>query len=427
MDTSLLLAALVGLVIGAAVTWLLTRTDGALARAEAADARAALAAATARLEGARATASAAQERAEQLAADREDLATHFKLLSQDVLDAHGARSEATAAERLQATERLLAPMTEALQHFQDRLTQVEKERVALHAELRGEVRAVQQAGLELRHETSALVNALRKPQARGAWGETQLRRLVEIAGMQARCDFDEQPSFTTTEGTLRPDMVIHLAEGREIFVDAKVPLSAWLDAGDTDDETQRAAFLATFARHVRTHVDQLGGKQYHRLTATESPEFVVLFLPGENFLQAALEGQPDLYEHAFRRGVVIATPNTLVALLRTVALGWRQTALTASAREVLHLGRELHERLGSLGGNVASLGKALERSVQAYNETVGSLERRVLVSARRFTDLAVTDVDLESPAPLDAQVRDLRAPELLGGTGPAVADGDAAN
>ncbi|MGL5405759.1 MAG: DNA recombination protein RmuC [Propionibacteriaceae bacterium] len=388
------------------------REEAALAREEAADARAQLAATQARVSGAHTELATIREAHKKLTADREFLVNQFTLLSHENLQRQQEQGDAIAQQRLQATEQLLAPMNEALKAFHERLNGMEKERVELQAELRGEVRAVQKTGDELRRETAALANALRKPQVRGAWGETQLRRVAELAGMKARCDFDEQQSVRTELGIQRPDMTVNLADGRKIFVDSKAPLAAWLDAGAAESPEEQTVFITNFGRAIRTHIDQLGSKQYFAL-AEGSPDFVILFLPGENFLQAAFESQPDLYEYALRRNVVIATPNTLIALLRTVALGWRQSELAANAQQVLKLGQELYDRLTVMGSAMAGLGENLERTVKAYNKTVGSLESRVLVTARRFTELSLSDKTLVEPLSLEIPVRELRAAELL--------------
>ena len=253
--------------------------------------------------------------------------------------------------------------------------------------------------------------ALRKPQVRGSWGETQLKRVAEMSGMVERCDFDVQLTSQSDGQTLRPDMRVHLAEGKYVFVDSKVPLSAFLDAAETDDEQQRTAHLASFARHVRTHVDQLSGKKYWK--AGESPEFVILFLPSEAFFVAALDQLPDLHEYAVERDVVLATPTTLIGMLRAVAYGWKQAALAETAAEVFRVGRELHDRLGQMGNRFDKLGRALRTSVNAYNETVATVEGRVLVQARRFKELKVTEKELAALTSVDEPVRQIQAAELV--------------
>ncbi len=366
----------------------------------------------AHLAAARAERDSALAHATELAADRDGLVTQFKALSAEQLEAQNRRAELTADERLKATESLMAPVREGLERMNARLTEVEKERSGIAADLRAQVQSVIATGEGLRRETSALVTALRKPQVRGAWGETQLRRVAEITGMVERCDFDLQVSADTDDGRLRPDMRVNLADGKVVFVDSKMPLSAFMDAFDTDDEQQRSAHLDSFARHVRNHVDQLSSKNYWRLDHG-SPEFVVLFLPSEAFLQAALERSADLQEYAVRRNIVLATPSILIPLLRAVGHGWKQAALAESAAEVAALGRELHERLGTLGSNFDKLGRQLTGAVKAYNSAVGSLEGRVLVTARRFETLKVTSTTLD-PVPTSGEsVRVLTAPELV--------------
>jgi DNA recombination protein RmuC len=305
----------------------------------------------------------------------------------------------------------MTPVRESLDRFNTRLTDVEKERVEMTTDLRAHVQAVQQTGETLRRETGALVTALRKPQIRGAWGETQLKRVAEIAGMVERCDFDLQQTAKADDKTVRPDMRVNLAEGKHIFVDAKVPLSAFLDAAETTDDALRAEYLDSYGRHIKTHVDQLSAKQYWK--AAETPEFVVLFLPNEMFFAAALDQIPDLYDYAASRDVVIATPTTLIGMLRAVAYGWRQAALAESAAEVFKLGRELHEKLGAMGSRLDKLGRALRSSVTAYNETVATVEGTVLVRARRFRDLKVSEKELVALSQVDDAVRQIQAPELV--------------
>jgi DNA recombination protein RmuC len=272
----------------------------------------------------------------------------------------------------------------------------------------------------MRREAATLVNALRKPQVRGSWGETTLKNVARLSGMVERCDFDLQVTTQSDDGTQRPDMRVNLADGKHVFVDSKVPLSAFLDAAGSEDDDKKARHLLQFARHVRTHVDQLSSKQYWK--AAESPEFVVLFLPSEEFFSAALEQMPDLYEYAVKKDVVIATPTTLIGMLRAISYGWKQAALAEKAAEVFKLGRELHERLGQMGAKFDKLGRALASSVNAYNETVGTVESRVLVSARRFRDLQVSEGDLAPIEPVDAPVRQAQARELTARPVPTVAE-----
>jgi DNA recombination protein RmuC len=255
----------------------------------------------------------------------------------------------------------------------------------------------------LQLETRSLSTALRKPQVRGRWGEMHLRRTVELAGLVDRCDFDEQVRLD--EGAQRPDLVVNLVGGRRVVVDAKVPLDAYLDATSTDEAEARDAHLVRHARQLRTHVDALASKAYWR-ALPETPEFVVLFVPAESFLAAALETDPTLLEHAADRRVVLATPTTLIALLRTVAHGWSHEALAEQARDIHRLGRDLHTRLATLSGHLDRVGRSLNSAVGSYNQAMGSLESRVLVSARRFTELSVTDDDLPAPRPVTLRAVD---------------------
>ena len=322
-----------------------------------------------------------------------------------------AVADAAAAER-QELAVSVAPLHDALGKVQAHLRELENARVGAYAALSEQVGFMRAAGESLQQQTSALVQALRAPQARGRWGEMQLRRVVEMAGMVEHCDFTEQASVTRDGTTQRPDLVVRLAGGKQVVVDAKVSLAAYLDAAESRDPDLVAHRMAAHARHLREHVKGLAGKQYWR-AFEPTPEFVVLFVPGDAFLAPALELDPTLLEDAMADRVLIATPTTLMAMLRTIAYSWQQEALTAHARTVFELGRELYRRLGTLGSHVDKLGKTLGRAVEDYNKTVGSLERTVLVPARKMAELQVTDTDLPGPQPIDAAPRPLGAPELL--------------
>jgi DNA recombination protein RmuC len=310
-------------------------------------------------------------------------------------------------------EQLVGPMRETLARLEQQLRESDLARTRSHAELAQQVEFTRRGAEQLREQTRALVTALRRPEARGRWGELQLRRVVELAGMAARCDFDEQATVSTAEGTQRPDMVVRLAGGKNIVVDSKVSLAAYLEAAEATDDEVRQARLGAHARHLRTHVDQLGAKAYWN-SLPETPEFVILFIPGEAFLAPALERDPALLEHALAKRVHIATPTTLVSMLRTAHYAWQQQALSENARAVFDLGRELYDRLAGLGRHVDRLGKALTSAVGAYNQAVGSLESRVLVSARRLSQLGIVEADLPSPAAVVETARPLAAPELTG-------------
>ncbi|WP_372736128.1 DNA recombination protein RmuC [Nocardioides sp.] len=375
-----------------------------------ADARVAAAQSQSEVAVALAQRDAALSRAAEVEAGRESMVEQFRLLSHEVAEQQRKSVDTSAEQRMQATAQVLAPVTASLKEFQARLTDVEKERVSIATEMREQVRNVRDAGEAMRREASTLVNALRKPQIRGSWGETTLKNVARLSGMVERCDFDLQVTSTNDDGAQRPDMRVNLADGKHVFVDSKVPLSAFLDAAGSDDEAKKAEHLTSFARHVRTHVDQLSGKQYWK--AAESPEFVVLFLPSEEFFSAALDQMPDLYEYAVKKDVVIATPTTLIGMLRAISYGWKQAALADKAAEVFKLGRELHERLGKMGASFDTLGRRLSSAVTAYNDTIGTVESRVMVSARRFRDLQVSESELAPVQPIEAPVRQIQAPEL---------------
>jgi DNA recombination protein RmuC len=369
----------------------------------------------------------------RLAAAAEDLngqlADRFQALSAEALDASTARFLEVAEGRLRAAnahasgdlesrraavEHLVGPLRETLARVEAQLRESDADRTRSHAALAEQVAIARQSSEQLRAQTQALVTALRRPEARGRWGELQLRRVVELAGMSARCDFDEQVSVTAADGTQRPDLVVRLAGGKNIVVDSKVSLAAYLEAAESDDEDARVARIDAHARHLRDHVDRLAGKAYWA-ALSPSPEFVILFIPGEAFLAPALERDPGLLEYALTRKVHIATPTTLVTMLRTAQYAWQQEALAENARAVFDLGRELYDRLSGLGKHVDRLGRALTTAVSTYNQTVGSLESRVLVSARRLNELGVVDSELAGPAPVEETARALSAPELVAG------------
>lgn len=402
----LAVALLVGLLLGGGAAWLIGR-----ARAEVAIAR--IAGLQAQLDAAASERDRARERADQVWADREAMVNEFKVLSHETLESQGRRADESAELRLRATEQLLRPVRESLETFNRRLAEVESQRAGLAADLSAQVQSVRATGEELRRETAALATALRKPHVRGAWGELQLRRVAELAGMLEHCDFEtQQTSAGPHERGIRPDMTVTLSGGRVLYVDSKVPLASFLDAAAETDERIRADKLAGFGRNVRTHIDQLSAKDYFK-AGPASPEFVVLFLPSEALASEALSLLPDLHEYAARRCIVLATPTTLIAMLRAVAYGWRQAALADSASEVFALGRELYDRLGTLGEHVDKLGRALNGTVRAYNVALGSLEGRVLVTGRRFRDLQLTEADLVAPAVVEEVARPVTAAELV--------------
>jgi DNA recombination protein RmuC len=336
----------------------------------------------------------------------------FLEIAEGRLNAANAKAAGELDTRRVAVEHLVQPLRETLAKVEAQLRETEAAQHLSHAALSEQVKIARQSSDQLRTQTQALVTALRRPEARGRWGEMQLRRVVELSGMSPRCDFDEQVSVGTVDGAQRPDMVVRLAGGKNIVVDSKVSLAAYLEAAETTDEAVREARLNAHARHLRLHVDQLAAKAYWT-ALSPAPEFVVLFIPGEAFLAPALEHDPALLEHAMARKVHIATPTTLVTMLRTAQYAWQQDALSDNARAVFDLGRELYERLAGLGRNVDELGRALNKAVSTYNKTVGSLESRVLVSARKLSDLGVVDAELEPPRLVEETVRTLSAPELV--------------
>ncbi|WP_127480001.1 DNA recombination protein RmuC [Nocardioides pantholopis] len=298
-----------------------------------------------------------------------------------------------------------AEVMQGLDRLSDQVHALEHARATWQGQLAAQVDDMRHTTDTLRQETRSLSTALRKPQVRGRWGEMHLRRAVELAGLVDRCDFSEQVRLD--DGARRPDLVVRLVGGRQVVVDAKVPLDAYLDATGAGDDAERDHHLARHARQLRTHIDGLSSKAYWR-SLPQTPEFVVLFVPAESFLAAALEADGGLLEYAAAREVVLASPTTLIALLRTVAQGWTHEALAEQAREVHRLGRELHTRLGHLTGHLDSVGRSLNAAVGHYNSAVGSLESRVLVAARRFQDLAVTEAELPAPRAVELHAVDRR-------------------
>jgi DNA recombination protein RmuC len=340
------------------------------------------------------------------------LGLRASLRAAELAEARSRAGDHELERRHSAVDALMDPLREQLGRVEGQLRTLEVERARTMGELREQVSSVRLTSQQLGRETASLVTALRRPQTRGQWGEMQLRRVVEHAGMLERCDFDEQATLRTDDGVLRPDLVVRLAGGKSVVVDAKVTLAAYLEAAESDDEAVKAERMRAHAKHLRQHVDRLADKAYwSQLPST--PEFVVLFVPGEAFLAPALEADPALLEHAYARRVHIATPTTLVSLLRTVGYAWQQQALTDSAREVFEAGREVYSRIGTLATHVDKLGRSLTGSVAAYNATVGSLERTLLPSARRMAELGLVSEDLPSPRSVEEVARPVTAPHLL--------------
>jgi DNA recombination protein RmuC len=417
----LLAVALAAFAAGAAIAWLAARARvaGLEARREA-------------------EARSAAEKLALVEEARERLAETFRALSAQALESNNAsflalargqlerlheaaRGEMTA--RQQAIGELVAPVREALGKVEAKIGEAERSRAEAHGGLAQHLQGLAEAHTRLTRETGNLAQALRSPTVRGRWGEIQLHRVVELAGMAEHCDFVRQETLRVNGGLRRPDLVVRLPGGRSIAVDSKAPLQHYLAAVEAGDEEARRPLLAEYARQVRRHLHQLASRGYWE-ALDGAPELVVLFLPGETFFCAALEQQPDLVERALDSRVLLASPTTLVALLKAVAYGWREERMAASAREVAELGRQLHDRLRVLFEHFAKIGGSLERAVDAYNAAVGSLESRVLPGARRFRELGAAGGDELPPLALvDRSTREAAPPEgnaALDDGGPAV-------
>jgi DNA recombination protein RmuC len=335
----------------------------------------------------------------------------FLELAKTSLEKFQESAKGDLEKRQQAISELVKPVKESLDKVDAKIQDIEKARVGAYEGLTQQVKSLSEGQKELRCETSNLVTALRAPTVRGRWGEIQLKRVVELAGMLDYCDFYQQESVNTEDGQLRPDLLVRLPGRKNIVVDAKVPLSCFLEAIESADEHVRKAKFEDHAKQVRKHIACLSKKAYFA-QFDPAPEFVILFLPGEVFYSAALEHDPALIEIGVEQNVIIATPTTLIALLKAVAYGWRQECLAENAKEISDLGRELYKRLSDMGGHLARLGKNLNNATEAYNKTVGSLETRVLVTARRFQDLGIGTDEIEPLQPIEQMARALDAKEL---------------
>ncbi len=312
----------------------------------------------------------------------------FLKLAEQNLDARNERAKREFSEREQAVEALVKPIRDALKQSQEQIAELEKARSEAYGGIRQQLESMQLNQQNLTRETQNLVKALRRPEVRGRWGEITLRRLVELAGMVEHCDFNEQVHTAGEAAAIRPDMIVHMPNERELVVDVKTPLDAYLESVESTEDTLVQRHLERHARNIREHIKSLSSKAYWS-QFKQSPEFVILFIPGDQFLSAALDKDPDLIEFALQQKIILATPTSFVALLKAVAYGWRQLALAANAEEIRGLAESLHERLATYVGHMNKLGQQLSRSVDTYNKAVGSFERNVLPGARKFTELGI--------------------------------------
>lgn len=340
--------------------------------------------------------------------------TSFLELAKTTLERTNESAKSDLEKRQTAIDALVQPMRESLEKVDSKIHDLEKARSSAYEALTTQVRSMAETQNYLRSETSNLVRALRSPIVRGRWGEVQLRRVVELAGMVEHCDFLEQPTVHTDDGRMRPDVVVHLPGGKSIVIDAKATLSAYLDALEAADDDARIGLLEQHARQVRHHIEKLSRKAYWE-QFDNAPDFVVLFLPGEVFFSAALERDPMLIEYGADKKIILATPTTLIALLRAVCYGWRQEKLAQNAREISQLGLELYKRFADLSIHIGRLGRTLNQSVEAYNRAAGNIESRVLVTARKFRELgaAPLGMEIEVLPQVEQIARELQAPELL--------------
>jgi DNA recombination protein RmuC len=360
------------------------------------------------------------DRIEFLENSEEKLANLFKVISSDALSRNNQsfldlaktsfeqlneKAQSDFTLKTKSMEELVAPIKSALDGVGNKLWELEKSRIGAYESLKQQVNDLISTQNSLKTETHHLVSALRTPSVRGRWGEVQLRRVVELAGMLEHCDFKEQVSSEADDAKIRPDMVIYLPGNQHVIVDAKVPLSAYLEAIETNDDGKKKILLKDHAKQIRNHISSLSGKKYWS-QFEQSPEFLVMFLPGEVFFSSATEQDPSLLEFAMQERVIIATPTILLALLHTIALGWRQQNLAENARQIIKMGQELYKRLGDMTQHIADLGKNIGSAVSSYNQTVASLENRVLVSARKFKELEVHEKNIVELKPVEKNIRE---------------------
>ena len=329
----------------------------------------------------------------------------FLRLAEQNLGAQQEKAKRELGDREAAVENLVKPIKEALSQSQRQINELEKARSEAYGGIKSQLESMQAGQQSLTQETQNLVNALRRPEVRGRWGEITLRRLVELAGMVEHCDFQEQVHTTSEDGAFRPDLIVRMPDQRDLVVDVKTPLDAYLEAVEAKDDALRQAALDRHARNVRDHVRKLASKNYWKQFET-SPEFVILFIPGDQFLSAALNEDAELIEYALSRQIILATPTSFVALLKAVAYGWRQLALADNATEIRHLAADMYDRLSVFVGHLNKVGKQLGASVDHYNRAVGSLERKVLPGARKFTELGIQPKkEIEQIEPLESLPR----------------------